>query len=159
MSGKIKHGHNRKFTGKSPTYSCWDSMKQRCRNPKHIAYRYYGGRGIKVCDRWNQFENFLADMGERPSARHSLDRYPDTDGHYEPGNVRWTTKREQALNRNSGNLRLYEYHGKTQTLAEWAREYGFVRETLDARLRQMSIAQALEKPIRARASKNHILGL
>jgi hypothetical protein len=72
-------------------------MHQRCNNPNNHAFDRYGGRGITVCDRWRSFENFLADMGERPPGM-SIDRWPDNDGNYEPGNCRWATSREQRLN-------------------------------------------------------------
>lgn len=72
-------------------------MIRRCSDPNNIGYRYYGGRGIKVCERWLVFENFLADMGERPEGL-TLDR-EDNDGHYEKGNCKWSTYSEQALNR------------------------------------------------------------
>ena len=85
---------------KMPEYRAWAAMKTRCYNPKSDSFSYYGGRGIQVCDRWlHSFENFLADVGKRPSPKHSLDRYPNTNGNYEPGNCRWATKHEQALNR------------------------------------------------------------
>lgn len=89
------HGH----TG-SPTYSSWAAMKERCLKPSHHAYGRYGGAGIRICDRWMRFENFLADMGERPSAEHSLDRV-DPNGDYEPGNCRWATRKEQRDHRRS----------------------------------------------------------
>lgn len=94
-----RHGHARRE--KSPTYSCWMNMVSRCGNENIPAYASYGAKGIKVCGRWLDFTNFLADMGERPSGAHSLDRWPDKSGNYEPGNVRWATSSEQARNRKS----------------------------------------------------------
>jgi hypothetical protein len=91
--GRKTHGH----TG-SPTYASWASMKSRCHNPGTTGYRDYGGRGIKVCSRWqNSFANFLADMGERPEGK-SLDRR-DNNGNYEPGNCRWASQTEQNQNK------------------------------------------------------------
>ncbi len=82
----------------SSTHKSWTAMIQRCTNPKREAFPYYGGRGITVCERWaTSFAAFFADVGERPPGT-SLDRYPDPDGNYEPGNVRWATSLEQALN-------------------------------------------------------------
>ena len=101
MSSSVKtiHGHNTSVFGASPTYRSWGSMKSRCMNPRAHGYKYYGGRGIKVCERWlHSFKNFLADMGERPDGL-TLDRYPDNDGNYEPGNCRWATWKQQAANR------------------------------------------------------------
>ena len=79
------------------TYKIWRDIISRCTNPNLSAYKYYGGRGIKICDRWKKFENFLEDMGERPEGL-SIDRI-DNDGHYEPGNCRWTTWSVQAKNK------------------------------------------------------------
>lgn len=92
----LKHGHNCKNTP-TPTYSSWRAMHERCRLPSHVAWKNYGGRGIRVCARWAQFENFLADMGERPEGL-TLDRI-DVNGDYEPENCQWATRAQQVANR------------------------------------------------------------
>lgn len=97
--GKIrrKHGHA-KDGERHPLYKTWQSMRNRCRNSNDPNHEYYGARGIAVCERWGDFENFIADVGPKPSPEHSLDR-ADPAGNYEPANVRWATKTEQAKNR------------------------------------------------------------
>src|SRR5436305_2097190 len=87
------------------TYHCWLNMKQRCTNPNHPAWKYYGGRGIKICKRWIYFENFLADMGHRPP-KLTLERL-DNDGNYEPSNCTWASWKAQNNNKRTGQ--------KTQT--------------------------------------------
>jgi len=103
-------------------------MIGRCYRPRNHRYAWYGGRGIRVCDRWRtSFEAFLADVGPRPTPRHSLDRI-DNDGDYEPGNVRWATSFEQSRNRR--NVKLYTHDGETLTLSEWADRVGLPYSTL-----------------------------
>lgn len=92
----LRHGHKKNYRG-SPTYLSWHAMIGRCRNVKNKDYDAYGGRGIDVCEHWRSFENFLVDMGERPSGL-TLDRI-NNDGNYEPGNCRWATHAEQGNNR------------------------------------------------------------
>ena len=93
----VRHGVTRNYQRISE-WNIWASMRQRCQNPSHAAYARYGGRGIKVCKRWDVFENFLADMGVRQSRDLSIDRI-DPDGDYEPSNCRWATKLQQRHNR------------------------------------------------------------
>lgn len=119
---RAKHG-----LYKSRTYRIWASMKQRCNDPDEPRY---GGRGITVCDRWQKFENFYADMGEAPEGM-SIDR-EDNDLGYNPDNCRWATPVEQQNNMRSN--RLFTHEGKTQTLAEWAREIGLAYHVLKYRL-------------------------
>jgi hypothetical protein len=83
---------------KTPEHRAWIGMRQRCRDKNHLGYSSYGGRGISVCERWTVFENFLEDMGMRPSLDHSVDRI-DVNGNYEPGNCRWATRATQARNK------------------------------------------------------------
>lgn len=125
-----KHGFSN-----TTIYYIWANMKYRCLNPNDKSYRYYGGRGIKVCDRWldkeNGFINFLTDMGLRPSSGHSLDRI-DPTGNYCPENCRWATYKEQANNRT--NSHIITFNGKTQPLLNWAEELGIGYEKLFSRL-------------------------
>lgn len=103
---------------KMPEYTIWAGIKGRCLNPKNLAYRYYGGRGITICARWkNSFKAFIDDMGPRPSPRHSIDRI-NNDGHYEPGNCRWALPREQAAN--TRKAKAY----RNAILAEFSEIYG-----------------------------------
>ena len=131
-----KHGYCN-----SPTWRSWQHMKARCAARTGRVWRAYGARGITVCDRWHDFAAFLADMGERPSLKHSIDRI-DNDGNYEPGNCRWATTREQSRNRRSN--RLIEIDGETLTITDLAHRYGINQYTLAYRLNKgMSVAEAL----------------
>jgi hypothetical protein len=96
--GSIRHGYARQGAARRPEFVAWQAMLKRCNNPKTRGYEYYGGRGITVCKRWLRFENFIADMGNRPGKGMSLDRI-NPDGHYKPSNCRWATATEQSRNR------------------------------------------------------------
>jgi len=104
---KTEHGHSKRGHQTSE-YNSWASMKERCLNPNSPAYELYGGRGIKVCDKWLTFEGFIEDMGLKPTPKHSLDRYPDQNGDYELSNCRWATMKQQQINRT--NNRWIEYN-------------------------------------------------
>ncbi len=104
LSGRYRHGATAVAVPgrKSPEYNSWRAMKARCLDPANAAFSNYGGRGISVCEEWigeRGFENFLAYMGPKPSPDHSIDRYPNNDGNYELGNVRWATRQEQSENK------------------------------------------------------------
>jgi len=113
-----KHGHT--VNGVSPTYRAWHGMKQRCENPNSEVFKDYGGRGVKVCVKWSEFENFLKDMGECPKGL-EIDRI-NNDGNYEPGNCRWTTKKQNQSNKR--NTRFVLFGGERVTLTEAARRTG-----------------------------------
>jgi hypothetical protein len=118
----------------SKEWNSWDSMIDRCVNPKAMGYENYGGRGIYVCRRWqgrHGFRRFLNDMGKAPSAAHTIDR-KNNDRHYTPGNTQWATKKEQARNRRSN--RMITAFGKRQCLAAWAEETGLSPTTIRLRL-------------------------
>lgn len=126
VKSAIKHGKST-----AVEYSVWTGMKKRCHNQREKDYKYYGGRGIKLCDRWQNVENFIADMGPRPSAEHSIDRI-NNDGDYEPSNCRWATREEQAVNKRSAGIWLVHgitYKGKRAA----AKAIGISTDTLKRR--------------------------
>lgn len=146
---KLRHGQGR---GRgTPEYNCWGQMLHRCRNPNSRMFKNYGGRGITVCERWHTFDNFFADMGPRPSPKHSIDRI-DVNGNYEPGNVRWATSIEQ--NRNLRTNKRITINGEVKTLAEWLRFYGVSSVTYYRRLREgMTEEAALTTPVLPRGRR------
>ena len=113
-------------------FSNWAHMISRCHNSADDGYSYYGAKGIFVHAEWHDpssgFPLFMQHIGPMPSPQHSIDRFPNPDGNYEPGNVRWATKGQQSLNKSS--LLLIEYQGKKQTMTEWGRELGIHPTTL-----------------------------
>ncbi len=136
---RIKHGKVN-----TQVYHTYQSMMQRCGNPKHAAWHRYGGRGITVCDRWRDesgFVRFLSDMGEPPSELHTLERRNNDKG-YGPQNCYWATRLEQANNRAS--CHELTLNGKTQNVSQWCRELGLNRNTVFKRLRSgWATAEAL----------------
>jgi hypothetical protein len=127
--GLFKHGLTH-----SPEHRSWLSMMTRCvwSGPERNDYHLYQGKGIKVCKQWNEFANFIADMGPKPTKEHTLDRI-DSDGNYEPGNCRWATRKEQARNWKHRN-RLFANAGESLTLSEWSERIGISREALRDRI-------------------------
>ncbi len=125
----------------------WRGMKRRCYDPNCKSYADYGGRGIKVCERWQHFANFLADMGPRPSPHHQLDRFPDNNGDYRPGNCRWVVSRQNNRNRRDNHRIMFD--GKNLCLAEWSELTGISRHAIVGRLtRGWSIKATLTTPMR-----------
>jgi hypothetical protein len=140
---RTTHGHTCKSVI-SPTYKTWNSMKVRCSDKRTNGFDLYGGRGIKVCDRWLRFDNFLADMGERPEGK-TLDRI-NSDGNYEPSNCRWSTPREQSRNRKDN--RFLFVGGEKIIAKDAAVKYGINYGTLLSRLTKYgwSDEKAVSKP-------------
>jgi hypothetical protein len=128
----------------TPTYYTWTSMLTRCRNPNFREFKYWGGRGIKVCERWEKYENFLEDMGERPEGK-TLDRFPNKDGDYEPGNCRWATPKEQRQNQRPiySEDELGKIHDRNLTAREVAKAIGRHPATVQ-RLRKLASYQDVQ---------------
>lgn len=130
----------------TPDYKTWIGMIARCTDQNHKSYHNYGGRGISVCERWaNSIEMFIADMGPRPTQKHTIDRV-DNDGNYEPGNCRWATTKEQGRNKRVN--RYVTYRGESKCVAEWAEQFGIHKDAIYDRLSSgWSIEEALTTPI------------
>lgn len=160
MSSKLKDGlkthcgcvkrvpHNKSHgRSRTPMHNVWWGMIERCESPYNKNYSNYGGRGIRVCDRWlgkEGFINFLKDMGERPSDKYSIERI-DNNGNYEPSNCKWDVLEVQANNKRTS--RFISFNGKTQTLAQWSKEKKFPPALLTKRLKRgWTIEKALNTP-------------
>lgn len=130
-STKRQTTHNKSRTD---TYHLWVTMRNRCNNEKYHHYSDYGGRGIKVCERWNtSYENFINDMGERDGKGLSIERI-DTNGNYEPSNCRWATAKEQANNRR--NTIYIKVGDKKETLSYWCEKYGLSKSMIYGRIKR-----------------------
>lgn len=146
------HGYAKNGGKTAAEYRAWSAIKARCHNPKSKDYSRYGARGITVCARWrDSFENFLSDMGPRPSKGYSIDRI-DNEGPYEPDNCRWATLHEQANNQRSNWLVTHK--GVTGTVAEWSRAAGIKYYTFWSRLKRgWSLERALRTPVESRRQR------
>jgi len=139
---RIKHGLHG-----TPEYVIWGAMIQRCNNPKSCNYKNYGGRGISVCESWLKFENFINDIGKRPSSKHSIDRL-DNDGNYTPGNCEWRTTKQQRSN-TSRNV-FYTYKGERLTMRQWSERIGGSKNIFDLRINKLgwSVEKAITTPVK-----------
>lgn len=148
LMGKHKQTHNKT---KTPEFMAWCNMRARCYpSPNSIYYKNYGSRGITVCERWMKFENFLADMGERPSSDYSLDRI-DNDGNYEPTNCRWASHVVQS--NNTRKVILLTHDGITLPLSFWGRRLNVHPNTLYSRLMKgWPVAMVLQQPLKRQAT-------
>ena len=128
---KVHKGNTTHGLGGTRIEAIWHGIKQRCLNPNNHAYKYYGGRGIKICDRWrDNLSNFLDDMGH-PAEGMTIDRI-DNNGNYEPSNCRWASRANQMSNRRVN--RFLEFDGKRQTAMQWATELGIPHQTIYQRI-------------------------
>jgi len=135
-----------------PLHNTWSGMRQRCNNPKSHVWKYYGGRGIKVCDRWNGkdgFLNFYSDMVVGWKKGLTIDRHPNGAGNYEPGNVRWATRKEQCRNRRSSHV--VTAFGTTATIAEWAEKTGKKAKLISQRI---GLGWEPERALTAKSRRN-----
>lgn len=133
MAGERTKMSTHKLSHKIPEYNVWVLMRQRCNNEKNPAYWRYGGRGITICERWNSFQNFIDDMGRRPTQKHSLDRIDNSRG-YCPKNCRWATLVEQGSNKRNNRVITHPDSGRKFTASQWERHLGLPKGTIIGRL-------------------------
>lgn len=134
VSSQITHGESHSVGGKATKeWRAWFNLRQRCNNPNAMQYSNYGGRGIKVCERWNDYNNFLKDMGRCPKTCSSIDRI-DNDGDYTPSNCRWTSNKEQSINRRS--TKLVTVNGITLCCRDWAKLNNLAPTTISERVKR-----------------------
>lgn len=146
LVARATHGHSRRASGKhakSSTYRCWQNMMMRCYRTTYRKFHNYGGRGIRVCDQWHRFEQFLADMGEKPTDL-TLERI-NNEGDYNPKNCRWASYREQSRNRRVN--RLLTANDETHVLEDWAVRLGVAPSVIRGRLqRGWTVEEAVSLP-------------
>lgn len=128
---KNRSTHGETAGEKTPEYTTWASMMQRCENSGNAGFKNYGGRGIRVCKRWRKYENFLKDMGRKPNPESSIDRI-DNDGDYDPSNCRWASKKEQQ--NNTRRNRKITHNGESFNMFQWADRIGMNKKTLSTRI-------------------------
>ena len=154
-----KHGHIKHSNGKripSAEYRTWQNMRNRCLNPNSNDYRYYGGRGISIAPEWNSFETFLADMGARPSDKHTLDRINNDQG-YSKYNCRWETRQAQARNRPYAKTKTWELAEQLNVKPATAAHYIWKVRALDKNtLREAPLSSELEQKVRDFINKEKI---
>jgi hypothetical protein len=149
------HGATERGSTNRAEFWVWQGMRNRCYRKTHRHYYMYGGAGITVCDRWREsFASFFEDMGPRPSKKHSLDRYPNQNGNYEPGNVRWATWPEQQRNKSSNHW--ITCNGETLIITDWAKRLGCRDGVIHGRLKlgwtpERAVSQPVQKARRRSA--------
>jgi len=150
---RVHHGEYAGDSLPSPELAAWRAMIARCSNPKNRVWHNYGGRGIRVCDRWSgSFKNFLSDMGRRPSDRHSIDRV-NNDGNYEPSNCRWALAVEQSNNRRG--IKRIVVGDVALSAPEWSRITGIHKDTIHGRIErgwdpELAVSAAPDRSMKGR---------
>ena len=140
------------ITAANPSeHSSWQKMWERCTNPNHERYKYYGARGITICEAWKSFPQFLKDLGQKPTPKHTVDRI-DNDKNYEPANCKWSTRKEQSRNRQT--TVYVEHEGKRVLLIDLVAEHGVTRSVVYGRLKNgWPLDRALLEPVKKHKTK------